>query len=112
MSSGACSFPAHSVAAPIRQTPLRFRHDPTLVLPATLRSRWDFKHISFHNRSASSATAEDIRQPQPYDAFVWGNPDAAPVQQLAPCTLSKPKNASQLFLDLIEVHVSTVNAQL
>ena len=57
------------------------------MLPATLGPQFDAKHISVYNRPASSATAEDIRQPQPYDAFVWGNPDAAPVQQLAPCTL-------------------------
>ena len=68
------------------------------MLPATLRSRWDLKHISFHNRSASSATAEDIRQPQPYDAFVWGNPDAAPVQQLAPCTLPSLETHDSFFL--------------
>lgn len=73
-----------SAAAPFRQASLLHRYVPPAPLAAGPAARVPTQNANFSHRAVSTTAAEDIRQPQ-YEAFVWGDQNAPPVQQLAPC---------------------------
>lgn len=81
------SLSAPSRAVPTRQATLLPRQIPSQLLPVEQNGRVQGRLPDPQHRAVSSATVEDIRQPQvpQYDAYVWGDPNAT-VQQLAPCT--------------------------
>jgi hypothetical protein len=92
---------APSRAVPSRQATMLPRQTPSPVLPVEQGARLQGRLLEPQHRTVSSATVEDIRQPQvpQYDAYVWGDPNAT-LQQLAPCTV----------LQLLETSFSTLHA--
>ena len=100
------SASVHNIAGPVRQASLLPRHIAPLALPFEQPAKLQASRPSSMHRAASSTAAEDIRSPQ-YDAYVWGSPDAAPTQQLAPCVLY----SYHMFLGILMSCLSVLTAR-